>query len=715
MKTIKQAVRQPMRTIAGILLIAMAVSILITCVGQYAAAELTRREMDRQYSTVALSTDASQYLKWPESGEYWQWYQNLIENQIVGDRTDIIKTISNTGLLSVYISTMTPDNYTQYYEWNGNHGTIELGVPYNGAVLVVTLDEVGTEVTEEKLSANDSDGSYFEIDRYASVSCKGTVERVIALQDGFNNPEGFTIKLTVKAENRTALEAMDLKAGHRYLVFGMDYFDDDWFFRRVISSNAWNFQQPFDMSKVYTDHPWGPDYEQKEQGWEWYYYENLVKGKKYYKGFDAARLSTGLRNCSLTVCNYAALPHIVFQMDENNNILGFESLIDQRVLLEDEHSDMKLQLGSTLISKETYMQMYAVPTMVELETSAEDFLNSADGQVWQKILESIAINNHAFPVLAVDKLSYQAEFVREEARIVQGRDFTQTELENGEKVCIISESQAIANGLSVGDAITMQSYYYDPNITEHITAHYPNVASPYPSHYSQARGFSGEPESYTIVGLYRLRNERGGESSYGFTSSTIFIPKSSATGKMVTWDEGVFRSIILHNGKMDDFLAVLEEYGYEEMFVVYDQGYSEIVADLNAYEAVAGKAIYVGLGAYAALLFLYLLLFPGRQKKTLATMGSLGAPRGRKFIFVLTFSLTTLIPGTVLGAAASVILWDYVTAELMDAVGIRIPLVFGGTATTLAVAALQLAAATVAVVLCGALLARNSKMTRKGR
>lgn len=715
MKTIKQAVRQPMRTIAGILLIAMAVSILITCVGQYAAAELTRREMDRQYSTVALSTDASQYLEWPESGEYWQWYQNLIEKHIAGYRTDIIKTISNTGLLSAYIPTMTPDNCTRYYEWNGNHVTTELGVPYNSAVLVVTLDEVGTEITEEKLSGNGSDGSYFEIDRYASINCKGTVERVIALQDGFSDPKGYTIKLTVKAENRAALEAMDLKAGRRYLVFGMDYFDDDWFFRRGISANAWNFEQPFDMGKVYTEHPRGPDFEQKDQGWEWYYYENLVKGEKYYKGFDAAGLSTGLRNCSLTVCNYAALLHIVFQMDENNNILGFEGLIDQRVLLEDEHSDMKMQLGSTLTSKEAYMQMYAIPTMVELETSAEDFLNSADGRVWQKVLESIEINNHAFPVLAVDKLSYQAEFVREEARIVQGRDFTQTELETGEKVCIISESQAIANGLAVGDTITMQSYYYDPNVTQHVGPHYPNAASPYPSHYSQTRGFSSEPESYTIVGLYRLSNERGGTSSYGFTSSTIFIPKSSATGKTVTWDEGVFRSIILHNGKMDEFLAVLEEYGYEDMFVVYDQGYSEIFSGLNAYEEVAGKAIYVGLGAYAVMLLLYLILFPGRQKRTQATMGSLGASRGRKFMLVLSSNLAILIPGTALGAAASVLLRDYVTAELMDSVGVSIPLVFGGTAMTLAVAAAQLVAATVAVALCGLLLARNSVMTRKGR
>ena len=702
--------------LAVALRIAMAVSILITCVGQYAAAELTRREMDRQYSTVALSTDASLYLEWPESGEYYQWYQNLIENYMVGDRADIIKTISNTGLLSAYIPQMSQDNYTQYHDWSGNYGTTDLGVPYNCTVLVVTLNEVGTEVTEEKLSANGSDGFYIEIDRYASISCKGTVEQVIALQDGFNNPEGFTIKLTVRAENRAALEAMDLKVGHRYLVFGMDYFDDDCFFRRGISANTWNFEQPFDMSKVYKDHPWGADYELKDQGWEWYYYENLVKGEKIYQGFNAAGLSTGLRNCSLTVCNYAALPHIVFQMDENNNILGFEGLVDQRVLLEDEHSDMKMQLGTTLTGKDEFLRMYSVPTMVELETSAEDFLNSADGQVWQKILESIEINNHAFPVLAVDKLSYQAEFVREQARIVQGRDFTQPELENGEKVCIISESQAVANGLSVGDTITMQSYVYDPNITQHVlAARYPNAASPYPSHYSQARGFSSEPESYTIVGLYRLSNERGGKNSYGFTSSTLFIPKNSAPGTMVTWDEGVFRSVILHNGKMDEFMEVLKEAGYEEMFVVYDQGYSEVFSGLNAYEEVAGKAIYVGLGAYAVMLLLYLILFPGRQKRTLATMGSLGAPKGRKFMFVLSSSLAILIPGTIFGAVGSVLLRDYVTAELMESVGVSIPLVFGGTEMPLAVAALQLGAAIVAAALCGLLLAKDHGMSRNGR
>ena len=147
MKTIKQAFRQPMRTLAGILLIAMAVSILITCVGQYTAAALTRAELDRQYDTVALTTDAYQELSRSKRAEWWSWYDNLVENQIVGDREDIIESISHTGLLSAYIPEMNADNYTKYHEWNNtNYGTESLGRPHSCAVLVVTLEEIGTDI-----------------------------------------------------------------------------------------------------------------------------------------------------------------------------------------------------------------------------------------------------------------------------------------------------------------------------------------------------------------------------------------------------------------------------------------------------------------------------------------------------------------------------------------------------------------------------------------
>lgn len=714
MKALKQMMRQPMAVLAGILLIAMAVAILATCVGQYVAAALTRRDMDHQYITIALNTDASLSLEWPESGEYHKWYQNLVENYMVGDRADIVKMISDTGLLSAYIPALTPDNYTQHYDTSGNAAVAERGAPYNCAVFVITLDEIAQEITVETISGIDSDGVYYEMDKYACVTCKGTVEQVIALQDGFQSPVGFSIELTVKASDEAALEAMQLTVGQQYLVFGMDYYDNDWNFKRAIAKNEFTFGEPFDESRLHDRHPLGEDYEVFDiLGSKYYYYEHIIGGETVYEAVSEYELS--MRNtCRMTVCDYASLPHIVFNMVDNN-IVGFTGLADQRVLLEDEHSDMMLQRGSTLISKEEFMHLYSIPTMLKLETSIEEILNSA---TWRAVLESMEVNNHAFPVLAVDKLGYQAEFAREQARIVEGRDFTQAELENGERVCIISQTLAVANGLTVGDTITMQTYHHDPNITEPILLFdYPAPRSAYPhaTYFSQARGFSNEPETYTIVGLYRQNNENSGFSSYGFLTDTIFIPKSSTSAKMVTCDEGLFRTIVLQNGKLDDFNEALKEAGYEEMFVVYDRGYSEIATGLNAYQKVVGKAIYVGIGAYAIILLLYLILFPGRQKRILATMGSLGVPKGRKFVFILSSSLVIMVPGTILGAAVSVILRDFVTAELMKSVGVSIPLIFGSGVTTFIAAAVQLAVALVAVSIFCLMLVKDDGIVRKGR
>ena len=57
MKSIRQLFRQPLKTASGILLVALAVAILVTCVGQYTATSLTRAELDDNYDTVALLSD----------------------------------------------------------------------------------------------------------------------------------------------------------------------------------------------------------------------------------------------------------------------------------------------------------------------------------------------------------------------------------------------------------------------------------------------------------------------------------------------------------------------------------------------------------------------------------------------------------------------------------------------------------------------------------
>lgn len=710
--------RQPIRTISGIILLALAVSIVLTCVGQYITAVITRQELDRQFDTVALATDADSKLRWPASGEYYAFEQNLIENYVVGEQNDIIKTISETGLLSAYIPELTPDNFTNHYTVSGNYAASERGVPYNCAMLVITLDNIGTEIEEVKKSVSDSVGTSFEIVTYATMTCEGTVEQVISLQEGYNDPVGWKIHLTIKAKDRVALEDMDLRTGQRYLVYGMEYYDNDWLFRKSIAVDKINFAKPFDMDKVHTAHPLGPEYEQPKYDWVWNYYENTVKGKPEYQGFDAADLENGLKCCSLTVCNYAALDHVVSKRDENGNLTGIEALTDQKVLLEDEYSDMWMQWGTSLISRDEYMQMYAIPTLTELNSDPEAFLASDEGASWRNALDSMEINNHAFPVLAVEKLGYQAEFARENARIVQGRDFTEAELNNGEKVCIISETLAAVHGLEVGDTITMQTYFHDPNITNSVIGWgYPSPGNAYPqaSYFSNARGFSSQPESYTIVGHYRQPDHESGTlNSYGFLSDTIFIPKASATGKMVTWDEGLYRSIIIQNGKLNDFYAELEAAGYEDMFVVYDRGYNEICSGLNAYEDAAQKAIYVGCCAYAIILLLFLLLFPGREKQTLATMESLGASRKLRMVHILSVGFGIILPGTILGCIISLLIQKRVTEELIKAIGVQIPIILSGNRPMLIGGIALFGICMAATALYGIHLARDRGIARKG-
>ena len=105
-----------------------------------------------------------------------------------------------------------------------------------------------------------------------------------------------------------------------------------------------------------------------------------------------------------------------------------------------------------------------MPTIAKLEGKAEEFLATEQGTLWNQMLTGMEIQNHGFPVLAVDKLGYQTTFSQERTRIVEGRDFSEEERENHAKVCIISQQVAVRNGLSVGDTIDMRTYAYDLNI-----------------------------------------------------------------------------------------------------------------------------------------------------------------------------------------------------------------------------------------------------------
>ena len=56
MKSIKQLLRQPLKTAVGIALMTLAATIVCLCVGQALAAQTTKAALDERFSTVGIPT-----------------------------------------------------------------------------------------------------------------------------------------------------------------------------------------------------------------------------------------------------------------------------------------------------------------------------------------------------------------------------------------------------------------------------------------------------------------------------------------------------------------------------------------------------------------------------------------------------------------------------------------------------------------------------------
>lgn len=681
MRSFRQLLRQPIRTLFGILLVAVAVAILVTCVGQYAAAGLTRANVDDNYDTIALLSDKYFWESKPGQRIHHsilpEEYQNWIDDTVM-NRSDLVKEESWSELYSAYAPGVSPDNFSKYE--NGDmmdfyHPDTGIGNPYRCAVLEVTLSKVGTVLDEDMVNyATPDDPVGQDFRKYINVLCVGTVERVIGLEQGFASPVGKTIAIMVRVYNEEALAALALEEGQRYLVYGMDYTDVDGEAKASkVGTYSTLFEDLFGPPIIGLN---GPEYD------------------AILEQFD----------CYMTVCDDSALPILY----STGGIFEFRNDLRETSYLDEDG------MHKTYIPTEEYIPNYAVPTMAKLNGTAEELLESEDGTLWKQVLEEMEISNHGFPVLVVDKLGYQVVFARQNARIVAGRDFTEEERTNGSKVCVISQEVATENGLEVGDTIEMQTYAFDPNIDVQYSDLLSGTRFPSAAIYSGALGFTSEMERYTIVGIYRQNDAwQNREDAYGITPNVIFVPKGSISGHRLTRDSGIYYTLVLHNGKMEEFQTLQEDAGYPDMFICYDQGYSHIVAGLDAYEGVSKQTLYIGVCAFAGILLLFILLFPLRQRAALTMMGSLGAGRGRMIRHVLASSIGILIPGSLMGTAIGVLAWDTVVAELMETVNISIPLEADMLVTAPLITLAQLSVAVIIILILSILITGSKNMMKR--
>ncbi len=674
MKTIKQLLRQPIKTVVGIIIVALAFAILVTCVGQYTATDLTRENLNEKYDTVALISD-EYFWENLEIGRHYHselpediqnWVDSTIQNW-----TDLVKMESLTELYSAYIPGVSPDNFSQHEngDWMTDDPSIGSGNPYRCAVLEVTITKVGSVITEKVINYGVE-----EHRESISILCVGTVEQVVGLEQGFDSPVGNTIALTISVYSEDELDAMALEVGQRYLVYGMDYSDVQ---GGALESRIW-------LSSAQYEELFGPG----QMGLNGIEYDSIVEQI----------------GCYMTVCDYASLPAIY---PDSGSFVVRKDLREQKFWDGD-------VIYTLYVAAEEYTPNYCVPTIIKLTDTAENYIASDEGILWRQVLEEMEINNHGFPVLAVDKLGYQVAFARSEARIVEGRDFTEMERTMGSNVCVVSESVATINGLSVGDTINLQTYAYDPNIEVQYRDVLGSTNFPSAAVYSRALGFTSDTETYTIVGIYRHNNAWQNQMDpYGFTPNTIFVPKGSVSGDARTGTRGIFYTLALHNGKMDEFKTLMTDAGYPNLFICYDQGYSEFMASLDAYEEVSEKALYIGLAAFVAIILLFLFLYPAQQKRALILMGTLGASAWGRFSHTFVSILCVLVPGAALGGYVGSKLWTRIAAALMEWINIEIALTSDMTAIAPKLTAASLAVVAFAAVIVSAALCRNRGLMKR--
>ena len=239
MKAIKQLLRQPIKAAAGILLVAIAVAVLCVCAGQSLAAKETQERLNQSYLTLAFpksDTDGIQS-RWLDS--YAQEYP------------EVVNEVSRVGLASAYIPELSIDNWTQHWH-KPLVTTSNLFAPYDTAILEITLTDIGEVQKATQAYAKDEDGVYIldengvpiPIEFYGeavAVQLTGKVERAVALEEGYPDPTGFTVHISLTMDTQRTLEALDLEVGGQYLVYGTNYTDLDWQLRhRESQLMTWN-------------------------------------------------------------------------------------------------------------------------------------------------------------------------------------------------------------------------------------------------------------------------------------------------------------------------------------------------------------------------------------------------------------------------------------------------------------------------------------------
>ncbi len=309
------------------------------------------------------------------------------------------------------------------------------------------------------------------------------------------------------------------------------------------------------------------------------------------------------------------------------------------------------------------------PFFAEYTGNWQEFLDTPEGQVWRdEVIPTYQKNYESATVMLTDNLQSLYSFNVGDASILEGEAFTQEQFQRGEPVCLVSAAYAQANGLEVGQTLTLDFYNSGyASETSHVQGAFSvtDVATlcRYPLIPETRIGFQ---QTYTIIGIYTAPEFSFG--AHSFHADTIFVPKASVPDAERYEDTTtpILNTLILENGTSAQFEEAVRELGFGGYYLYFDQNYNEAAEALQALNANAQRMMLAGAILFVLASLVFLLLFARRIDGTARAMRLLGISRHNVWLELtgnlMGLELVAVIAGTALSAG----LFDWVTAQLLS-------------------------------------------------
>ena len=319
----------------------------------------------------------------------------------------------------------------------------------------------------------------------------------------------------------------------------------------------------------------------------------------------------------------------------------------------------------------------SLPFYAEYEGDWREFLESEEGHVWQEeVIPLCQMNYETVNVILTDNANSMVEFNDGRASILEGRSISGEEYAAGSPVCLVSAAYAQKNGLAVGDTIDLDFYKEELSYCMDIPLDLPLAEIRYEPIWAGQpcvpEDRLGLEKEYTIVGTYTA--PEFGYGWHSFNGNTVFVPKASIPHAEEYEDFWVpmLYSILLENGKAEEFEAYLESIGFGGLFEYYDQDYNAASAAFAAMAENAQRLFLVGLGALVLAGALFLFLSLRRLAPTARGMRLMGIPAKKVWRELWAALAVLVLASAALGALLGWWLYGAVTGRTLAAgMGLR--------------------------------------------